>query len=239
MTPLVTHHRQSGMSCGAQRVDVTDRGVADPQLLELAVSFKGDRLVRGTGGGSGRLPLSPTAAADVVPFLLSLLSVMGTNRRSHKQSRSAESGYSFVELVITVGMILVLTTWAMPSFLNYYRSARVRAGAQAVSAYLNEARQLALRNNSPVCVVRSSTTTMQFRTATGTTCNATVIAAAGLANSSSNIQLPDNVTLSTTTVIFGNLGNANTAGSYTVTDAVSSRTLTVTVAGSGRVTVGP
>jgi hypothetical protein len=80
---------------------------------------------------------------------------------------------------------------------------------------------------------------MQFRTATGTTCNATVIAAAGLANSSSNIRLPDNVTLSTTTVIFGNLGNANTAGSYTVTDAVSSRTLTVTVAGSGRVTVGP
>lgn len=194
---------------------------------------------RGIGRDSGGLPLSPTSGADVVPFLLSLLSVMGTDRRSHRQPRSAESGYSFVELVITVGMILVLTTWAMPSFLNYYRSARVRAGAQAVSAYLNEARQLAIRNNSPVCVVRSSTSTMQFRTATGTTCNATVIAAAGLANSSSNIRLPDNVTLSTTTVIFGNLGNANTAGSYTVTDAVSSRTLTVTVAGSGRVTVGP
>ena len=185
------------------------------------------------------MPSGSRAGADLVPFLLLASSVMVTDRQSRTRPRSSQSGYSFVELVITVGMIVVLTTWAMPSFLNYYRSARVRAGAQAVSAYLNEARQLAIRNNSSVCVVRSSSTTMQFRTATGTTCNATVVVAAGLANSSSNIRLPDNVTLSTTTVIFGNLGNANTAGSYTVTDAVSSRTLTVTVAGSGRVTIGP
>ena len=130
MTPLVTYHWQSGMPCGAQRVGVTDRGGADPQLAELAVSFRGDRLSRGIGRDSGGLPLSPTSGADVVPFLLSLLSVMGTDRRSHRQPRSAESGYSFVELVITVGMILVLTTWAMPSFLNYYRSARVRDIAQ-------------------------------------------------------------------------------------------------------------
>lgn len=164
---------------------------------------------------------------------------MVTYRQPRPLPRSSQSGYSFVELFITVGMIVVTTTWAMPSFLNYYRSARVRAGAQAVSSYLNQARQLAIRNNSAVCVIRSSSTTMQFRTATGTTCNATVIAPAGLANSSSNIRLPDNVTLGNTTVIFGTLGNANLGGSYTVTDAVSSRTLTVTVAGSGRVTIGP
>jgi Tfp pilus assembly protein FimT len=164
---------------------------------------------------------------------------MNSDLRTKAVRRSGQSGFSFVELIITVGMIVVLTTWAMPSFLNFYRSARVRAGAQAVSAYLNDARQLAIRNNSAVCVIRSTASTMQFRTATGTTCNATVIAVAGLANSSSNIRLPDNVTLSTTTVIFGNLGNANTGGTYTVTDSVSTRTLTVTVAGSGRVTIGP
>src|ERR1700730_14036078 len=95
-----------------------------------------------------------------------------------------QSGYSFVELVITVGMILVITTWAMPSFLNYYRSARVRAGAQVISAYLNEARQIAIKTNSPVCVFRSSASVIQYRTATGTTCNATPIAVAGLVNAS-------------------------------------------------------
>jgi Tfp pilus assembly protein FimT len=153
--------------------------------------------------------------------------------------RSPQSGYSFVELVITVGMIVVITSLAMPSFLNYYRSARVRAGAQAVSAYLNEARQLAIKTNSPVCVFRSTASTIQFRTATGTTCNTTVLTVAGLANATSNIRLPENVTLSAATPIFGNLGNANTAATYTVTDAVSGRTLSVVVAASGRVTIGP
>src|SRR5712671_2405466 len=141
--------------------------------------------------------------------------------------RSRQSGYSFVELVITVGMILVITTWAMPSFLNYYRSARVRAGAQVVSAYLNEARQIAIKTNAAVCVFRTSSTTIQYRTATGTTCNATAIAVAGLANTTSSIRLPENVTLSSTTA------------TYTVTDVVSGRTLTVTVAASGRVSIGP
>ena len=144
-----------------------------------------------------------------------------------------------MELVITVGMILVITTWAMPSFLNYYRSARVRAGAQAMSAYLNEARQLAIKTNSAVCLIRSSSTSVQFRTATGTTCNATKIAVAGLADATSSVRLPENVTLSTGSAIFGNLGNANTAVTYTVTDAVSSRTLHVTVAASGRITIDP
>jgi Tfp pilus assembly protein FimT len=143
------------------------------------------------------------------------------------------------ELVVTVGMIVVLSGWATPWFLNYYRSARVRAGAQALSAHLNEARQIAIRNNSAVCVVPTSVNTMQFRTATGTSCNATVITPVGLADANSSIRLPEHVTLSNTTVIFGNLGNANIGGSYTVADVVGTRTLTVTVAGSGRVTIGP
>jgi Tfp pilus assembly protein FimT len=148
--------------------------------------------------------------------------------------RSWQSGYSFVELVITVGMILVVTTWAMPSFLSYYRSARVRSGAQTVSAYLNEGRQLAIKTNSPVCV-RYTTTTMQFRQ---TNCGGTIINVAGLVTASGNIPLPESISLSSTaSAIFGNLGNATTAATYTVTDPVSGRILTVTVAASGRITI--
>ena len=66
--------------------------------------------------------------------------------------RSSQAGYSLIELVITVGMILVVTTWAMPSFLNYLRSSRTQAAARSVSAYLNEGRQLAIKTNGPVCV---------------------------------------------------------------------------------------
>jgi Tfp pilus assembly protein FimT len=122
----------------------------------------------------------------------------------------------------------------MPSFLNYLRSARVRAGAQTVSAYLNEGRQLAIKTNGSVCVART-TSTMQFRT---TNCTGTVINVAGLAGASGNVRLPENVSLtSTANAIFGQLGNATTGATYTVTDIPSGRTLTVTVAASGRITI--
>ncbi len=148
--------------------------------------------------------------------------------------RTSQSGYSLIELVITVGMILIVTTFAMPSFLNYYRSARVRAGAQTVSAYLNEGRQLAIKTNSPVCV-SSTGTTIQFRQ---TNCSGTIINVAGLSTTGGSVRLPEGVTLSTgTNPIFGSLGSATPGMTYTVTDTASSRTLTVTVAASGRITI--
>lgn len=146
--------------------------------------------------------------------------------------RSAQAGYSLIELVITVGMILVVTTWAMPSFLNYLRNARAQAGARAVSAYLNEGRQLAIKSNGPVCVAHT-TSSMQFRT---TTCGGALIYPAGLAGASGNVRLPDNISLSSTaSATFGQLGNATTGATYTVTDVPSGRTLRVIVAVSGRV----
>ncbi len=148
--------------------------------------------------------------------------------------RSWQSGYSLVELVITVGMILIVTTFAMPSFLNYYRSAKVRAAAQTVSAYLNEGRQLAIKTNSPVCV-SSTATTIQFRQ---TNCSGAIINVAGLSTTGGSVRLPEGVTLSTgTSPIFGSLGSATPGMTYTVTDTVSNRTLTVTVAASGRITI--
>jgi type IV fimbrial biogenesis protein FimT len=146
---------------------------------------------------------------------------------------SAESGYSLVELVITIGMILIITTLAMPSILSYYQSASVRAGAQTVSAVLNQGRQLAIKTNGPVAVCIS--TGLRFRQ---TNCSGTAIAVTGLTNSSNDIPLPAGITLSTTgNATFSNLGNATTAGTYTVTDTASGRTLTVTVAASGRITI--
>jgi type IV fimbrial biogenesis protein FimT len=148
--------------------------------------------------------------------------------------RSSQAGFSFVELVITVGMIVILTAWATPSFLNYLRSARVRAGAQTITAYLNEGRQLAIKTNGPVCVAHT-TTTMQFRT---TNCAGAVINVAGLVGTSGNIRLPETISLtllSGSSAIFGQLGNATTVGTYTVTDVPSGRTLNVIVAPSGRI----
>ena len=64
------------------------------------------------------------------------------------------------------------------------------------------------------------------------------IIAPGLANASSNVRLPDNVSLSVTSgssAIFQALGNAAAGTTYTVTDVPSGRTLRVIVSVSGRV----
>lgn len=150
--------------------------------------------------------------------------------------RSTQAGYSLIELVITVGMILIVTTWAMPSFLNYLRSARAQAGARTVSAYLNEGRQLAIKTNVAVCVA-NTTSTLQFKT---TNCSGAVIFATGLSSASGNIRLPENISLSASaSPIFGQLGNATTGATYTVTDVPSGQTLRVIVAPSGRVCLAP
>ena len=153
---------------------------------------------------------------------------------SHRPS--AQSGYSLVELVITLALLLIVTALAAPSFLSYYRSARVRSGAQAVSAYLNQGRQLAIKTNTPVCV-DYTTTSMQYRQST---CGGATIGVAGLVTTGNSIPLPENISLtSTASPIFGTLGNATTGATFTVTDTVSSKTLHVTVAASGRITVDP
>jgi type IV fimbrial biogenesis protein FimT len=155
--------------------------------------------------------------------------------RTPGRQSSPQAGYTLIELIITVAMILIVTTFAMPTFLNYLRSARVRAGAQTVSAYLNEGRQLAIKRNGPVCVTHT-TSTMQFRT---TTCGGTLINVAGLSSTAGSIRLPENVSLtSTASPIFGQLGNATTGATYTVTDIPSGRTLRVIVAASGRICLG-
>lgn len=139
-----------------------------------------------------------------------------------------------VELVITIAMILIVSAFAMPSLLSYYRSARVRAGADTVSSYINQGRQLAIKTNAPVCVAYTSTT-IQYRQ---TNCGGAILTVPGLTSGASNVRLPENISLtSTASAIFAHLGNASPGATYTVRDTVSNQTLTVTVAPSGRVSV--
>jgi hypothetical protein len=47
------------------------------------------------------------------------------------------------------------------------------------------------------------------------------------------------VSAATANVVFTNLGAASTAGTYTVRNPANGRTLSVIVAASGRITIGP
>jgi prepilin-type N-terminal cleavage/methylation domain-containing protein len=146
-----------------------------------------------------------------------------------------QAGYSLVELIIVVALISIVSSLAVPTFLSYYQTAKVRAAAQTVSAILNQGRQLAIRNNLTTVATCITTTTITF---TQTTCGGATIPVVGLTGAGNSIRLPEGINLITTgTATFTNLGAATPGAIYTVTDPVSTRTLTVSVAASGRITI--
>ena len=144
-----------------------------------------------------------------------------------------QGGFSLAELTVVIAVIGTLSVLSLPFFLSYYQSAQVRAAASDVAAQLNLGRQMAIQRNQSICVT-IGTSAPQYRQGT---CGGTILTGA-TTDASGNAAAHDGVTLTTTAnPIFTNLGAAAPAATITVTQG--SRSLTVTVAASGRVTVGP
>lgn len=136
-------------------------------------------------------------------------------------------------------MIGILGTVTAPMLVSYWKAATLKAGAQELATLLNGARQLAIKDNTSVCVEQSGT---RVRYHTTSSCSSTTNIWTGPGTDSSGwFTLANSVEVTATTanVVFAYLGNATTAGAYTVRNPVDSSTLTVTVASSGRVTIGP
>jgi hypothetical protein len=104
-----------------------------------------------------------------------------------------------------------------------------------MTGVLNRARQLAIRDNTSMCVSRLGT---QVRYRIGG-CGGTVWTGPGT-DTAGLIQLSNNITVTNgPDAVFTYLGTANVAGTYTVANPQDGRTLSVTVAPSGRVSLGP
>ena len=145
-----------------------------------------------------------------------------------------ERGFSLTELIVVVGMIGLLSLVAAPSLLTYWQTSRLEAGAEQLASVMNRARQLAIRQNTSVCVERSGNSVrMRSVSCAGTIWTGVGTDSTGLINIANNLQ----VTNATASVIFTNAGGASTIGTYTLTDSVTNRTRTVSVAASGRVTI--
>ncbi len=145
-------------------------------------------------------------------------------------------GFSAIELLVLMGVIGILTAVSAPAFVSYWRSAALQTGTRELATILNRARQLAISQNAPVCVSQSSSK-VQFLTGG---CSGTVWTGPGTdGNGWSTLQNSINVSSTTANVVFNYLGAAATPGVYTVQDPVNNATMSVTVALSGRVTIGP
>jgi prepilin-type N-terminal cleavage/methylation domain-containing protein len=61
-------------------------------------------------------------------------------------------GFSVVELVVVLAIILVLSSIAIPSLLSSLRTYRISSAASSLSALLQRARFEAIRHNTPISV---------------------------------------------------------------------------------------
>lgn len=160
---------------------------------------------------------------------------MVTRRLDRAHRWLNDAGFSLAELIVVVGVIGIIMAASAPFFLSYLRTSALRTGAEEMVTVLNRARQLAIRDNSNMCVTNDGTR-VQYRIAT---CGGTVWTGPGT-DVVGFIRLTNNITVASgQNVVFTYLGTATVAGTYTVTNPQDGRTMSVIVASSGRVAIGP
>jgi Tfp pilus assembly protein FimT len=145
-----------------------------------------------------------------------------------------EQGFSLAELIMFIAVIGILSVMAVPAFLSYYQAATLKAGAQQVVSLVNQARELAIKQNTAVCVTLPGATQMSYLLST---CTGTAWVGPGT-DAAGHITLPTGITATTTAnPVFNYVGSALPAATYTLTNAQTGATLTVSVAASGRITI--
>ena len=160
----------------------------------------------------------------------------GADQTEPLPTQPAERGFTLAELVILIAVIGILSVMAVPAFLRYYQAATLKSGAQQFVTMINQARELAIKENGNVCVKLSSPTQMTYAL---NSCAGTAWVGAGT-DAAGNINLPTGITATTAAnPIFNYVGSALPAATFTLTNTQTSATLTVAVAASGRVTVQP
>ena len=144
-----------------------------------------------------------------------------------------QRGFSLAEMSVLLAVTGGVCALALPAFLSYFQTAQVRAAAEDVASQLNLGRQMAIQRNQSVCVsIGSSALQYYLGSCSGSLLTGVTTDRSGNASTQAGITLT-----STGNPVFSNLGAAVPAATITVSQG--SKTLTVTVAASGRVSVGP
>jgi len=140
-----------------------------------------------------------------------------------------------VELALVMGIAGLLSALAIPLFMSFYQASRIGSAAQEVVAFLNQGRQLGIRENTGVCV-HIGPAAMQYRL--GSSCTGPVWVGPGT-DAAGNLAVPAGVALAATAhPIFSHLGAASPGATITLTNLQDGRAVRVSVAVSGRVSIG-
>ncbi len=147
-------------------------------------------------------------------------------------------GFSLVDLTVTLAIMGIIAMVAWPYVQGFLQAARVKAGAQELATVVNGARQLAIARNTLVCLVLNANNAT-YVVGTSAACGGGTTYTGAGTRADGTIPLSNNMQISAATanVVFTNLGAASTAGTFTVRDPQTNKTLNVVVAASGRVTI--
>jgi type IV fimbrial biogenesis protein FimT len=75
---------------------------------------------------------------------------------------SRVSGFTLIELVVTLAIFAVLALLGIPSFQQWIKEGQIRTTAESIKSGLSQARQLAIKSNSPMKFTLSPSTDMRW-----------------------------------------------------------------------------
>jgi Tfp pilus assembly protein FimT len=140
-----------------------------------------------------------------------------------------------VELLLVVGIGGLMAALVTPTLIGFAQTSSLQAGARELAAVINLGRQIAISDNTSVCV-EAAGLGIQLRLGG---CGGAIWTGPGT-NEHGVIRLSDPSALRVAamgSVVFTNLGAASPAGTYTVTNPTTNQMRTVVVAATGRVSV--
>lgn len=135
---------------------------------------------------------------------------------------------------MTLALVALLSTIAVPSLIGYWHASTLGAGAFELAGAINRARQLAISLNAPVCVAVGASA-VRLESVSANACTGVPFPGAGPVV----LELANGLVVESAgpKVIFTSLGAATPGGSYTVAHPVTGARRRVVVAVSGRVSI--
>jgi len=148
---------------------------------------------------------------------------------------TSDRGFSLGEIIAVVAIIGIVTTVTAPMMLSYWRAAALKGAAQELATVANQARALSISRHTLVCMSQSGN---RVRLLTGG-CGGTPWTGAGT-DANGWFALDNGIQITTNPqVVFNPFGSATTSGTFTVHHPTNGANMSVIVASSGRVTIGP
>jgi prepilin-type N-terminal cleavage/methylation domain-containing protein len=166
---------------------------------------------------------------------LVLNAVVRSKSRPTADPRRALDGFTLVEVLAALAIIVSVTGALSPSLLDYWRTASVQAGARELASAINLARQLAIARRVSVCVDLAGTgLRLRMGGCHGPHWTGSMTDASGV------IRIGDATTVAVAAnarVVFTPLGAAIPGGTYTVAHTTVPTSRTIVVAASGRISL--